>query len=248
MIMRGNSVNIDILIEGRLKILVDFIRVRGPECFIDIMLRNNVTPVLVKTALKRAGTLTPLVAETLGQRYEAEMTARGLGLTGPGIGMLEHIKILSETRFKAVFLVDKELNLMPEMVLDGNTGLFVSVNKIASELGGLRNYFRMKGNQPTYQVFSHPGMCPVQAAYVVELEQEHKGTQFGAYTLKFYQPQPIKDNDAIHRNTQGYQVAKVTCPTLGYKTISMYSADKLLRTIRTRVFAEKYPDELAKLR
>ena len=189
---------------------------------------------MVDTALKSSGLLLQnngeLVYLKAMEYYRGQMAALHLENNYNGFGMKEVIKKLSKSRFHASLLVDAQLNLMPEVLVNKNTGMFVML----PEAQALQCY-QNSANVPIYQVMCHPCLNGKTGMYIVEIEQSFENGVFSPpTTIDFYQPTKIDPTRGLNMATNGLLTTTVPCKPV-VKTAAMLNCVYLVEAIDKRL-------------
>ena len=243
----SNYIKKEVVFEGKSKYLIDLLRKNGVNAFLRFSLENNLPVNMVDTAFKSSGILMQPNGEAVYLKavdfYKLEMRKRGLERVHIGMGVREQLKNLDRYRFKASFLVDANLNLMPEVVVNKNTGMFVSINNVTNNL---YDFYRGKGSTPIYQILC--SYNSYQAAYIVDVDGAHEGMQFYQPKFTFYQPNRIDPTKDLSTLSNGLFTTLIPCQKIENKTIRLLNNSMLWKAIQIRVAAELFPDQLAVMR
>lgn len=243
---RPQVLNTEIIFEGRNKFFIDYIRQNGVNAFVMFSLQNNVSASQFDSALKSSGLLVQpngqKIYESALDYYKKSQSQRGLRCEGSATAIKESIKQLGRSRYKAAFLVDVNLNLMPEVVVNKNSGLFKPLDSV--DTATRYNFYKTKGETPVYQILCHPCYNYSRAAYVAVLEDTHDDVGFGEVQhLDFFQPSKIDKDSKLSLTPQGLLTTTMPCVKLA-KNINMCANQNLINAIRMRVAYECFPHML----
>lgn len=233
----------EVIFEGKKKFLVDYVRNRGVTEFVKYALEHKLPVAIVENALEAAG-LTAFRHGTQACQeavtyYRARMSEIGFLNIPRGMGLKETVRELSPYKYKASFLVTRNLELMPELMVDKTSGLFVP---LAMTTNNLLQFYHNKKDVPIFQVLCCPGLCPYQAAYIVEVQICNNGHYFSKLDyIDFYQPVQIDPKSNLKTLSNGLLSTKVQCKKIENKTVDMYNTSNLVKAIQVRVASELNP-------
>lgn len=224
----------EIVIEGRSKFLVDIIHSKGLNMFIHFAVQNRIPINMVDTALKSSGLLLQnngeLVYLKAMEYYRGQMTALHLENNYNGFGVKEVIKKLGNSRYRASLLVDSQLNLMPEVLVNKTTGMFVMLPETQAA-----QCYQNATDVPIYQVMCHPCLNGKTGMYVVDIEQQYEDGVFKPPAeIEFYQPTKIDPTKGLNMEANGLLTTTVPCRPVA-KTAMMRNCTSLIAAIEKRV-------------
>jgi hypothetical protein len=229
-----------VVFEGQPHYLANIVKQVGVQQFIVFAYNNRLPVALVKNALELAGTAVAVTAKAL-DFYCTKLRQVGVTDLPRGMGMKENIKSLSKTRFKASFLVDANMNLMPEMIIDKSSGLFVSVDKFAAAHNTDRKTVYKHFGDEIYQPVCH-SMTQTRAAYIIDIENELQNNGWGRPIVKYYQPEKIETGKEHVKTTPiGMLSTSVSCTAFNCNTYNTITPNVLLSAIHIRVAASLFP-------
>lgn len=238
-----NIVTKEVIFEGKKKFLVDYVRKNGVTEFIKYSLAHRLPVTIVQNTLEAAGVSSfkhgAQACEQAVNFYQTQMMAAGYNKISRGMGLRENIKALSPHKYKASFLINRNLELMPELVVDKESGLFVP---LTMQTNNLFQFYQTKGDLPVFQALCCPGLCPFQAAYVVEVQICNNGRSFSKPDyIDFFQPIQINPKADLKTLPNGLLSTKVQCRRIETKTVDMFNTANLLTAIQIRLASELNP-------
>lgn len=239
-----------VVFEGQPHYLANVVKQIGVQKFIVFAYNNRLPIAIVKNALELAGVDVAVTSKALDFYCTQLRSTLGVADVPRGIGMQETIKGLSKSRFRASFLVDSSMNLMPEMMIDKNTGLFKSINRVSAENNiDLKTLYNKFGSD-IYQPICH-SMTRTRAAFIIDIENElltnptTGAKSWGKPNIKYYKPDKIETDSAHSKTTSmGMLSTSLTCSQITYNTYAMLASNTLLSAIHIRVAATLYPNIL----
>ena len=238
-----------VVFDGQPAYLAKAIKSAGVNKFISFAYKRRLSVELVKNALEIAGTKPEVEAAALNF-YCTKLREVGVSYLPRGIGLQENLKKLSPKRFKASLLLDNNLNLMPEMIVDPETSVFITVDEYAAKYEMRRDIIYANRNIDIYQPICH-SLSMMKGAYVVEVENEwvEYPTSAGMYmgwnqnpTVKFYLLEAVDtETSATKRSNTGLLTARVTCSELKQNVMKLIASNQLLEVIHIRAAATLFP-------
>lgn len=238
-----------VVFEGQPAYLAKTIKAAGVNNFISFAYKRRLSVELVKNALDIAG-VKPDVGAAALNFYCTKLREVGVTYLPRGIGLQENLKRLSPKRFKASLLLDNNLNLMPEMIVDPETSVFITMDEYSTKYAMGRNAIYVNRNIDIYQPICH-SLSMMKGAYIIEVENEwvEYPTPTGMHTgwnqspiVKFYLLETVDTaTTATKRSNTGLLTARVTCSELKQNVMKLIASNRLLEVVHIRAAATLFP-------